>query len=190
MKLTFLVLCLALTVTACTQEPAPFESSPTSAPPAALPTTAPPTVAPSTVAPPTVAPTEAPTEAPQATAVSPTAVPPTESPTDTPTAAPSPTSRPRATPAPVGLLDFLTYVAGCRSAPTPQKPGNVVITISVEATGGNGVYRYFHQGVEEPDKFIDVEWEKGSRLIGEVTVTSAGQSLTKEYDYLPDDYCP
>jgi hypothetical protein len=99
-------------------------------------------------------------------------------------------SRPRATPAPVGLLDFQTYVAGCRSAPTPQKPGNVVITISVEATGGNGVYRYFHQGVEEPDKFIDVEWEKGSRLIGEVTVTSAGQSLTKEYDYLPDDYCP
>jgi hypothetical protein len=81
-------------------------------------------------------------------------------------------------------------VAGCRAAPTAEKPDNVVITISVEATGGNGVYRYFHRDVEEPDKFIDVEWGKNTRLIGSVTVTSAGQSLTKEYDFRPSDYCP
>jgi hypothetical protein len=181
MKLTFLVLCLALTVTACTQEEAPLES------PA---TVAPPTAAPPTAAPPTVAPTEAPTQAPQATTEVPTAVPPTVAPTETPTSEPSATARPRATATSAGPLDFQTYVAGCRRAPTADKPDNVVITISVEATGGNGVYRYFHQGAEEPDKFIDVEWGENTRLIGEVTVTSGdGQSLTKEYDYLPRDYC-
>jgi len=184
MKLTFLVLCLALTVTACTQDQAPFESSPTSAP-----TAAPPTAAPTDVPLP-VAPTEAPTEAPQATAEIPTAVPPTETPADTPTAEPSPTARPRATATPAGPLDFQMYVAGCRDAPTAAKPDNVVITISVEATGGNGVYRYYHRDVEEPDKFIDVEWGKNTRLIGSVTVTSGGQSLTKEYDIRPTDHCP
>ncbi|HET7090809.1 MAG TPA: hypothetical protein VFL17_19425 [Anaerolineae bacterium] len=187
MKLTFLVLCLALTVTACTQEQAPLQASPTSAPPAEPPTSEPPTVALPTAAPPTAAP---PTVAPTVTAEPPTAAAPTEAPTDTPTAGPSPTARPRATATAAGPLDFQTYVAGCRLAPTPEKPGNVVITISVEATGGNGVYRYFHRDVEEPDKFIDIEWEKGTRLIGEVTVTSAGQSLTKEYDFQPTDYCP
>jgi hypothetical protein len=75
------------------------------------------------------------------------------------------------------------YVAGCRSAPTQEKPGNVIVTLSVEATGGNGVYRYFHRDVQEPDKFIDIAWEKGTRLNGSVTVTSGdGQTLEKEYD--------
>jgi len=181
MKLAFLALCLALVVAACSDGRAQTE----------LPTIIIPTAAPPTAAPPTTAPIAAPTEAPAATAEVPTAVPPTETPTETPTLEPSPTARPRATATPAGPLDFQMYVAGCRNAPTAAKPDNVVITISVEATGGNGVYRYYHRDVEEPDKFIDVEWGKNTRLNGSVTVTSGdGQSLTKEYDIRPIDHCP
>jgi len=181
MKLTYLALCLALVLAGCGDGRAPTE----------LPTIIIPTATPPPVAPPTTAPTAAPTEAPTATAEVPTAIPPTETPTETLTSTPSPIPRPRATGTPAAPLDFQMYVAGCRDAPTAGKPDNVVITISVEATGGNGAYRYYHRDVEEPDKFIDIEWGKNTRLNGSVTVTSGdGQSLAKEYDIRPSDHCP
>ncbi len=75
------------------------------------------------------------------------------------------------------------YVANCRSTPTAEKPGSVIVQISVEASGGNGKYRYFYQDKEWPTKFIDVPGEKGTRLIGEVRVTSGdGQEIKKEFD--------
>ncbi len=177
--LMVVIVALAVTLAACGQEPA----RPTSAPPTpttgggeapAAPTDTPPPPAeprplPATEAPPAAPPTEAPT------------VPP---PTDTPTAEPTATSRPRptATPASTGPLDFQFYIAGCRRAPTADKPGNAVVTISVEASGGNGVYRYFHKDAEEPDKFVDVEIELGTSFNGKVTVVSGdGQTLEKEY---------
>ncbi len=63
--------------------------------------------------------------------------------------------------------------------------------ISVEATGGNGQYRYFYQDKEYPTKFIDVPGEKGTRIIGEVKVTSGGQDITKEFNIaIADLTCP
>ncbi len=76
--------------------------------------------------------------------------------------------------------------------PTADKPGNVIVQISVEATGGNGQYHYFFQDKEYPTKFIDVAGEKGTRLIGEVNVTSGdGQSIKKEFNFaIADLTCP
>jgi hypothetical protein len=84
------------------------------------------------------------------------------------------------------------YTANCRSAPTTDKPGRVTVQISVEATGGNGRYRYFYQDKEFPTKFIEVVGEKGTRIIGEVRVTSGdGQEINKEFDIAVDQLtCP
>jgi hypothetical protein len=81
------------------------------------------------------------------------------------------------------------YVANCRNAPTAAKPGGIVIQISVEARGGNGVYKYFNnEGVQQKTKFIDISWEMGSRLLGKVTVTSGdGQTVEKEYSISPGE---
>ena len=155
--LTLLLICLALTLTACGRK----STTPTNQPPAA-----------------TLGGNPQPTNVPIATS---TASGDTTAPASaaTPTAAP----RPRATVPSSGPLSVMVYVANCKSAPTTDKPGNVTVQISVEATGGNGVYKYFNQGVEEPDKFIDIAWERGTRLIGKVMVTSGdGQTVEKEYD--------
>jgi len=178
-KLLLLMVCVALALTACGRVP----DTPTGAP--AEPTTGGDTAVP-------VAPTDSPPAGGESTPLPATAPPepPTEAPAETATAEPTVASRPRptATPASSGPLDFQTYIAGCTRAPTADKPGNVVITISVEATGGNGVYRYFHvvsgTDVAEPDKLIDIAIEQGTRLIGRVVVTSGdGQTLNKEYDF-------
>ena len=100
--------------------------------------------------------------------------------------------RPRPTATSAGPLTFTgtgVYVANCRLAPTADKPGKVIIQISVEVTGGNGVYQYFdNDGVKWPTKFIDVPGERGTPLIGKVKVTSGdGQSIEKEYDISPGD---
>jgi hypothetical protein len=118
---------------------------------------------------------------------------PTESPAPTDTIAPQPTdtatsvpaaTRPRPTPTSSGPLEAAIYAANCRSAPTTEKPGRIVVQISVEASGGNGRYRYFYQDTESPTKFIDVIGEKGTRIIDQVKVTSGdGQTITKEFDF-------
>jgi len=176
-KLLLLMVCVALALTACGRVP----DTPTGAP-------AEPTIGGDTAVP--VAPTDSPPAGGQPTSIPATAPPkpPTEAPAETATAEPTVAPRPRPTPASSGPLDFQTYFAGCKRAPTADKPGNVVITISVEATGGNGVYRYFHvvagTDVAEPDKFIDIAIEQGFRLIGRVIVTSGdGQTVNKEYDF-------
>jgi hypothetical protein len=92
-------------------------------------------------------------------------------------------TRVRPTPTSSGPLTVAVYIAGCRRAPTTGKPGNVIIQIALEASGGNGRYQYFNEGVESPSKFIDIEWEKGTRLIGTVKVLSGdGQVVQKRYD--------
>lgn len=102
------------------------------------------------------------------------------------------TAAPRPQPKPSGPLTFTgtgVYVANCRLTPTTDKPGGIVIQISVEVTGGNGVYKYFdNDGKQWPTKFIDVQGEKGTASIGKVKVTSGdGQSIEKEYDIAPGD---
>ncbi len=110
--------------------------------------------------------------------------PPTWTPTATPTLTPSPVvTRVRPSPTSSGSLGVAVYVASCRRAPTPGKPGNVIVQIAIEATGGNGVFYYFNEGVESPTKFVDIAWERGTLLVGNVRVVSGdGQSLKKDYN--------
>ena len=71
--------------------------------------------------------------------------------------------------------------------------GNVTFQISVEAKGGNGVYQYtYNNNPTSKTKFIDIAWEKGTRLIGTVTVTSGdGQSTDAVVDISTGDLtCP
>ena len=83
-------------------------------------------------------------------------------------------------------------MANCRSAPTAEKPGRVIVQISVEARGGNGKYRYFFQNKESSTKFIDVPGEKGTRSVGEVQIKSGdGQTLNQPFDIsLRELNCP
>jgi hypothetical protein len=113
-----------------------------------------------------------------------TPVPPTLTPTPTFTLTPTPVvTRVRPSPTSSGPLSVAVYIASCRRAPVPGKPGNVIVQISIEATGGNGDFRYFNEGVESPTKFVDITWEQGSRLGGTVRVLSGdGQTVKKEYD--------
>ncbi len=168
-----LILSLMIVLAAC--------GSPSPTAPTAAPVTQPISVSPTqpqpTIAPPTGAAVPAATKppvAPTTTSASPL--------TKTATAAPA-TNQSRPTPTSAGPLAAAVYVANCRSAPTADKPGGVIVQISVEASGGNGRYRYFFQDKEWPTKFIDVIGEKGTRLINEVKVTSGdGQEIKKEFD--------
>lgn len=182
-----LTLLMLIALAACGS---PQPAAPTAAP-EVEPTSVPPTQPLPTAVPPTN------TSAPTATRPAPTEPPPAPTdtlrpqPTDTATAAPA-TTRPRPTLTSAGPLSAAIYAANCRSEPTAEKPGRVVVQISVEASGGNGRYRYFYQDKESPTKFIEVIGEKGTRLIGEVKVTSGdGQELKKEFDIAVNELtCP
>jgi hypothetical protein len=164
---------------ACGSSPSPAVPTATTAP-AVNPTTAAPIQPAATTIPPTKA------AVPATTAPQPTQAAPTDTIAATPLTAATPTSaptRPRPTATSSGPLAATIYVANCRSAPTADKPGRVIVQISVEASGGNGKYRYFYQDKESPTKFIEVVGERGTRVIGEVRITSGdGQELKKPFD--------
>lgn len=176
----FLAVLSVIVLAACgSPQPAPVPTAATS--PAQPPTPVPPSPLPDTAMPPTdtVVPATA------------TAVAPLQPPTDTPlpptaTATVRPRARatvPRPTATSAGPLSANIYVANCRRVPTSDKPGRIVVQISVEASGGNGKYRYFYSDKESPTKFIDVIGEKGTRLVGEVKVISGdGQTFSKPFD--------
>jgi hypothetical protein len=187
MKFKWLLgLTLAAVLVACGSAPSPVVPTATVAPAGNATSAAPNQPAP-TVVPPTntaVPSTDAPVPA---TALPAAAVP---APTDTiaatatveATATSAPT-KPRPTATSSGPLASTIYVANCRSAPAVDKPGRVIVQISVEASGGNGKYRYYYLDKESPTKFIDVVGERGTRAIGEVRITSGdGQELKKPFD--------
>jgi hypothetical protein len=177
-------LMMTAVLAACGSSPSPAVPAATVAP--AVNATAVPNQPAPTAVPPTKAAAPA-TNAPAPTKAVP-AQPATAAPAPTDTLAASPTiaptaAKPRPTATSSGPLAATIYVANCRSAPTTDKPGRVVVQISAEATGGNGKYRYYYLDKEFPTKFIDVVGEKGTRAIGEVRITSGdGQELKKEFD--------
>ncbi len=143
--------------------------------------TSPPTLPPPTATSTLVLPAPAPTDTATLTATE------TLQPTNTPTVIPAASPlRPTATSS--GPLSANVYVANCRSAPTPDKPGRVLVQISIDASGGNGTYRYFYQDQEYPTKFIELTGEKGRPIIGEVRITSGdGLTLTQPFDFYFSD---
>jgi hypothetical protein len=187
-KTTLLSIAMSFVLTACNQSaPTPAAGPSTSAPNNLAPAIVSPASGPATVISTAVPAVKADTPtlpATSAPATAPTRVKATDTPTVPPVTPGTPTKvRPRPTATSSGPLTFEIYVAGCQSAPTATKPGGVIIQISIEAKGGNGIYKYFdNEGVQHPSKFIDISWEKGTGLAGKVTVTSGdGQTVEKEY---------
>jgi hypothetical protein len=189
MRIKFLAITLALALTACGNRPAVNE--PTHTLPIATTAATEASLEPS----PSQTPTQTPSAPPSETPTQPPTAQPTLAPsaTATATATTRPTAPPpAASPTSAGPLSAQIFVANCRSAPTADKPGNVIVQISVEATGGNGVYAYVYQDISTTDKFIEIPWELGSRLLGKVTVNSGdGQSVIVELNVDLKDYeCP
>lgn len=171
------LMCLAVVLTACTRaELVPHNLTPTPVPELLITR---------------VVPTFDPAWLPTPTGTSPTSTPapPTATPSLTHTPTPTPTRVVvTLTPAPIGLLAAQAYVAQCRLAPTPDKPGSIVVQLSIEAAGGDGRYRYFVQGREFSDKLVDVAWSLGARLIVTYTVTAGdGQSITRVFNASPGE---
>lgn len=177
LKSFLLLIAVTLVLAACGRGPEAETSAPPQ--PTATSVETQPTAPADTPAVATAVATEPPVAPPTSTSEPPATAPASDTPAPSATA---PRPRATATPVSIGPLDFQFYMAGCRRAPTAEKPGNVFITISVEATGGNGVYRYVREGVDLPGKFFDVEIELGTSINGKVTVVSGdGQTLEKEF---------
>ncbi len=172
------LMCLAVVLAACTRaELVPHNLTPTPVPELLI-TRVVPTFDPAWLPTPTATPASTP-------------VPPTPTAPPSLTHTPTPTlTRVAATltPAPTGLLSVQAYVAQCRLVPTPDKPGSIVVQLSIEAAGGDGRYRYFVQGREFSDKLVDVAWSLGARLIVSYTVTAGdGQSITRVFNASPGE---
>ena len=193
LKYPAILLSLLFVLAAC----APTQVTPTPVPPTATPvpelsaTREAPTQIPNTPVPATntAAPVTntampAATAQPTQAASTPTGTAAATKPASTPAVRPSSTSS--------GPLTATIYVANCRSTPTTDKPGQITIQISIEASGGNGVYHYVYQDKEMPGKFIDVLGERGTRVVGFVTLNSGdGQTLKKTFDISAADLnCP
>ena len=188
-KTTLLSIAISVVLTACNQSAPASTAGPSTSVPDNIAATVVPAIKADT---PTLPATSAATSVPTSAATTaPTRVAATHTPTVPPVTPMKVRPRPTATSS--GPLTVEIYVAGCQSAPTVEKPGGVIIATSIEARGGNGVYKYFdNEGVQHSSKFIDIRWAKGSALIGKVTVTSGdGQTVEKEYYInLAEAKCP
>lgn len=104
------------------------------------------------------------------------------------------TLKPGEPPATRPLEFFGVYIAGCRSVSTVEKPGNRLVTLAIEAGGGNGIYRYYYQvggqWIQLPDKFITIEWEAGTGWSSLLAVESASERLEFPKHFNPDDLPP
>jgi hypothetical protein len=145
------------------------------------------TVAPATVAiivsPPTAV-AETATALPTFTPIAAPTLAPTLSATATSPPAPAATATPRptATPAIQGPLNF-TYDLQWRF--NPNNYSQVIGTITIAATGGNGIYSYYHDDVLQPGFRFEFNWGACQNRPGSLRVDSAGQSVRQNYFSVP-----
>jgi len=95
----------------------------------------------------------------------------------------------KAPPLSTGPLDFNVYLVGCRLDLT--RDGGVILTIKIEATGGNGIYTYYREG-QQVKQVDDRPATKGSGVIDAYRVTSSdGQENQKKIRIASGDFrCP
>jgi hypothetical protein len=108
----------------------------------------------------------------------------TPTPTDTP-AAPTATVPPKSS----GPLSFEVSIAGCQI--DPSREGGVILSIRIDATGGNGVYTYYDEG-QQVQRTFDRPATKGSAVIDAFRVTSGdGQTAQQKLRFTGDQFgCP
>lgn len=124
----------------------------------------------------------------------PTRKPPTGIPTIQTGATPTPTAAsaaPTATNPPVstGPLDFAISIAGCRL--DPAREGGVILTLRFDATGGNGVYTYYHEN-QKVTRTFERPATKGTAVIDSFRVDSGdGQRVERKERFTGAQFgCP
>jgi hypothetical protein len=113
-------------------------------------------------------------------------------PSATPTVSATATVTPTITPPPpvsAGPLDFVVGIVGCW--PDPVRDGGVILTIRIDATGGNGVYTYFHEN-QRTTRTFKRPATKGTAVIDSYRVESGdGQRVEKKERFTGAQFgCP
>ena len=131
------------------------------------------------------------------TEVLPTRVPPSLTPTlkasltPTATATLTPTATVAATPKPVstGPLDFTVSIIGCRL--DPSRGGGVILTIQIDARGGNGVYTYYREN-QKVSRISERPATKGTAVIDAYRIESGdGQKVERKERFIGSQFgCP
>jgi len=117
---------------------------------------------------------------------------PTPAPTPTPTPAPIPTPTPAPVPTPPpssGPLDFNVTVARVRK--DPDRPGQLIVTFQIAATGGSGDYQYACEGVVLSGPQRDRPSGTSGAIVESYKVTSSdGQTVEKKFFFRGRDLPP
>lgn len=126
----------------------------------------------------TPAPTPIPTPTPEPVPTAPTPAP-TPEPVPTP---PTPTPTPSS-----GPLDFKVTIARVRK--DPDRPGQVIVTFQIEATGGSGEYQYLCEGMALSGSLRDRQSAKSGAIVETYKVTSSdGQTVEKKFFFHSRDF--
>ncbi len=141
-------------------------------------------IAPSPTPVPSPTPELTPAPSPTASTLTPTAAPasdnaPTPSaPTSTPAPAPAPSS---------GPLNLNVRITRVRA--DPDRPGQVIVTFQIDATGGSGEYQYFCDGVALVGATRDRPSGRSGAIVEAYKVTcSDGQSVERKFFFATRDF--
>jgi hypothetical protein len=113
---------------------------------------------------------------------------PTPDPVPTPPI-PTPTPTPTQTPPSSGPLDFNVRVARVRK--DPDRPGQLIVTFQIDATGGNGEYQYAAEGVILSGHLRDRPSASSGAIVETYKVSSSdGQTVVKKFFFRVRDFPP
>jgi hypothetical protein len=136
-----------------------------------------------------IAPTPTPAPAPEPTA---TLTPiPTPEPELEPESEPEPEPEPTTpTPAPSsGPLDFDVRIVQVRK--DPDRPGQIIVTFQIDATGGSGEYQFVCEGAALSGVIRDRRATRSGAIIETYRVTSSdGQTVEKRFFFAAKDFPP
>jgi hypothetical protein len=114
----------------------------------------------------------------------PVPTPPDPTPTPTPPPTPAPTPPPSS-----GPLDFNVSVARVRK--DPDRPGQLIVTFQIDATGGSGEYEYACEGVALSGHLRDRPSASSGAIVESYKVTSSdGQTVAKKFFFRVRDFPP
>jgi len=113
--------------------------------------------------------------------------PPTPTPTPTPEPAPTPPT-PTPTPQPSsGPLNFDVRIARVRQ--DPDRPGQIIVSFQIDATGGSGEYEYACEGIVLSGSLRDRRSAKSGAIVETYKVTSSdGQTVEKKFFFHSRDF--
>ena len=103
---------------------------------------------------------------------------------------PAPTSTPAPAPASSSVpLNFNVRITRVRT--DPDRPGQIIVTFQIDATGGSGKYQYFCEGVALAGAMRDRPSSRSGAIVEAYKVTSSdGQSVERKFFFAARDFPP